>query len=177
MNDNWKSFGAEFFEALFENGAILVVKAIAAVMSDLSGVKTRSDVGLGDIQNDNRFNRMTGLVRGFNDDVFFAGPAANGGKNQGRVTQVLASEIGEDGVVKDLRWGKFAVAGVVLMFRLFHRTNNHSRREKTGAERFGEFNSLSVFAAHGEAEDVDRAGAEPVFDAREFFVHNKYSLA
>ena len=61
--------------------------------------------------------------------------------------------------------------GVALVGFGFFGANDDARREKFGVKHFGEFESLSVFAGHWQAEDVDRASAEPGFDCRDFIFH------
>ena len=60
----------------------------------------------------------------------------------------------------------------MLLSLLLHGTYNHAGRQKFGTESFGKLDTLSVFAGHGETEEVDTAGAEPVFDVCNFIIHD-----
>ena len=53
----------------------------------------------------------------------------------------------------------------------FFFADDESGGKKFGAESFGKFETLSVFARHGEAKNVNTASTEPLFDCFNFFFH------
>ena len=55
----------------------------------------------------------------------------------------------------------------MFVFHGLHRADDEPRGEELAAEGFGELDTDGVFAGHGEAENVDRARAEPVFEKDE----------
>lgn len=161
-------FGAEFLEAGLENLEVFVVKAVAAVVENFGLVEAAGDVGFGDVEDDGGFDFVAGAGGDGNDLVFLAVPAADGGEDEGVFAEVFAFKVRQNPFVEDVGGDEGAFFGEVLAGLLLHGADNHAGGEEFGAEGFGELDALSVFAGHGEAENVDRAGAEPVFDGFEF---------
>ncbi len=90
---DWESFGAKFFKASVESFEIFVVAAVATIAESFGGDPAILDIGLGDIQEENGFDWMSGGGSRFHDFIFFSRPAANGRKDERDGSDVLAGEV------------------------------------------------------------------------------------
>lgn len=171
VHDDWEGFLAELLEAVAEGGDVLIVLAGAAIAEHLGGLPAVLDVGFGDIEEDDGFDWVTTGLGSSYHGIFLAGPAADRGKNERIIMQIVARKIGQDPFIKDVGRNEIALVGEVLAGFGFFGPDDEARGEEFGAEGFGEADALSVFAGHREAEDVDGAGADPRFDRVDFAFH------
>ena len=119
---------------------------------------------MGDVEEDDGLDLMTGFSGDGHDFVFFARPTADGREDEWVRLQIFALEIREDPFVKDVGGNESAAAGVVGADFGFFCTDDEAGGKEFGAEGFGEADALGVFAGHWQTENVDGASAEPFLD-------------
>ena len=83
----------------------------------------------------------------------------------------MTFEIGQNPFIENVGRNECTSGGIAFFGLFFHGANDHAGGEEFGAEELGEFDTLSVFARHGQAENIDAAGAKPLFDYLDFFFH------
>lgn len=132
MLEDGKSFLVEFLEAGLENGEIFVVFAGAAVIENFGFLETTFNIGFGDIEDDGGFDFVAGTCGDRHDLVFFAVPAADGGKNEGVFEKVRAFKIGKDPFIEEIGGDEGTLSGVVFFEFGFHVADNHARGNEFG---------------------------------------------
>lgn len=122
-------FGAKFFDAGAESGEFLVVFTVATVAESFGSVPTILDIGFGNIEEQDGFDFVARLFGGGHNGIFFAGPAADRGKNQGDVCKVLAIKIGQNPFEKGVGGDKIALTSEVAMEFSFFSADNDAGGE------------------------------------------------
>jgi len=153
------SFGVELGDAGFEGVGVAIIVTISTVIEHFGCFPSRPYFVFADVEEDGGAEGVVGFFESFHDNEFFVTPATNGTENQRLSGKSGVGEVGEDNVIEFVGRSEDACVCDVTVG-----AEDSARAEELRSDSGSKASADGVFAAHGQAEDVDRAGVEPCAD-------------